>query len=848
MMTQVRSASPRLPAALLEFERLYARLDLANPVTVVRAIQGFGKTTLIGSWIDRQGSDVIPIWVSMTEDLAQRAQFAPYLLRRMIDAGLVSGTTPHSGALLELDEVLSSLPEGQSVVLIVDNLAYLDDNVMIADLVTLVQRHRHFRLVVATRSPHAMEAVAAGKVPVTLITTEDLQLSVAEVVELARMMDIDLPEAEAIHLRARIGGWFAPMRLALDAKKSGLAPEPAAMDYLQNLAVRTDRERAILESLRRFSLAERLDVDLVRDFADQDSPGTSDAVKLLERPGLLDRREVGGRAQLVFPTLLQQLLRQRMARDPAATRAFHRRLARWYASQPGDDYPTPAFRHAIAGEDVELAHTIWAEHILMMNMTHPELVAEALAGLTEDNLRRYPGMALSRAVSRAVAAGTDLDTRSATLRTLVESAAQLTAQGLHGLPHPDLLYIATGHMVGLRRAGKLAEALTLAAHVTEQASVLQQIDTPSFGLVSWFQIQHGLTLTLAGRHDEAKALYHRAWEIGLRASKSHVPANAAANLAMTFALQGDMSRAQVWRQRFSDHNGLGYWTSHLAGAGAHVAAGIAALDDLDEAAARREIALLGDGTDELELWPFVAYLSAQFGLLFGNPRDALSAVNRAVNSHPVQPTGEGSELIARARADLLIAAGNGQFARLIVNASGASNTLLGVTSARLARLAGDPARARGIAARLFNANVLSPRDHLELLITDGLAAAQMGDTFDAGKRLANAHQLVKDSGIRSALRLVTDSDRHLLAAVDPGLLPAVGRPIYPDAVALVDLTRREQQLLTALTGTGSRSDLAQAMHLSVNTVKTQLATLYRKLGATSRDDAIMRAHQLGLLK
>src|SRR4029078_3206080 len=66
--------------------------------------------------------------------------------------------------------------------------------------------------------------------------------------------------------------------------------------------------------------------------------------------------------------------------------------------------------------------------------------------------------------------------------------------------------------------------------------------------------------------------------------------------------------------------------------------------------------------------------------------------------------------------------------------------------------------------------------------------------------------------------------------------------------ALVDpLTGREQTILRYLASTLSTSEIAGELYLSVNTVKTHQRTVYRKLGAGSRRDAVQRARALRLL-
>uniref|UniRef100_UPI0015F09683 response regulator transcription factor n=1 Tax=Pseudonocardia pini TaxID=2758030 RepID=UPI0015F09683 len=63
----------------------------------------------------------------------------------------------------------------------------------------------------------------------------------------------------------------------------------------------------------------------------------------------------------------------------------------------------------------------------------------------------------------------------------------------------------------------------------------------------------------------------------------------------------------------------------------------------------------------------------------------------------------------------------------------------------------------------------------------------------------------------------------------------------------IALTDREQLVLRYLSGTLSNAEMAAALHLSVNTIKTHQRMIYRKLGATGRRDAVRRAKQRRLL-
>ena len=61
------------------------------------------------------------------------------------------------------------------------------------------------------------------------------------------------------------------------------------------------------------------------------------------------------------------------------------------------------------------------------------------------------------------------------------------------------------------------------------------------------------------------------------------------------------------------------------------------------------------------------------------------------------------------------------------------------------------------------------------------------------------------------------------------------------------LSQREQAILGYLPTMMSNSEIAAEMYFSVNTVKTHLKSIYRKLDVTRRRQAVERARSLSLI-
>jgi LuxR family maltose regulon positive regulatory protein len=115
--------------------------------------------------------------------------------------------------------------------------------------------------------------------------------------------------------------------------------------------------------------------------------------------------------------------------------------------------------------------------------------------------------------------------------------------------------------------------------------------------------------------------------------------------------------------------------------------------------------------------------------------------------------------------------------------------------------------------------------------------------------------VLSDLGERPAAAALADEARQLLTACPGGaqaqwdrlhrLEQRLTRP--RPGVAGHRLTEREVTVLRLLEGTLSLREIGQELYLSTNTVKTHTQAAYRKLGVSARQDAIARAHEIGVL-
>jgi LuxR family maltose regulon positive regulatory protein len=111
--------------------------------------------------------------------------------------------------------------------------------------------------------------------------------------------------------------------------------------------------------------------------------------------------------------------------------------------------------------------------------------------------------------------------------------------------------------------------------------------------------------------------------------------------------------------------------------------------------------------------------------------------------------------------------------------------------------------------------------------------------LDEGEKMGNL--------LRTVLPEIRDVALHRYAS---HLALAFSEPVaLPNSLvpASNPLSVQEQRVLHLLATGRTKPAMAQELIVSLNTIKTHVKSIYRKLGATNRQEALARAHALHLL-
>ncbi|MDT5175265.1 MAG: LuxR family transcriptional regulator, maltose regulon positive regulatory protein, partial [Mycobacterium sp.] len=584
---------PRMPDVLVARPQARRYLDRWAAVTVVRGLQGYGKTTLVAGWLQDQPAAVRSVWVSARTAGSDPDLFARHLLRELrqavpdfdnpLGSSAESRGCTADKALEAISRTLRNIPEWERTVIVVDDAQWLRDELFLNRTMAVIARHRNLHLVLCSRGAHPLERLIAGAVDTVTVPAQELLLTVPQVCELAERRQIPLSAQRAEQLHAALGGWAAAVCLVLQEVRAAEPHFPLARahDYLRETVLPAIGDKAALAEFMRFSLAERLTHRLIRDLARDCDHDPDTLVRLIESSGLAERKYQADDIELVLPSFIRASLREVYAvGQPDDATTMHRRLAHWYGTHKGRGHAAFALSHAIVGRDWERAHCIWTHHSTEMLLEHPRPSLESLRAVPADVVTVHPWIRLAQAISDVAVVDDNADGQMAVLRAYAEGSRRAAAAGVAKLELPDALDVGIGAMLADRLEGNLALADALGGRIQQQAEALIAGGADAGDRLPWFHLQRGLTRSLRADHHEAATHYRLAWQ-HRRQATPRVAAIAAGNLALTYSLTAHPAAAEHWLTRCRSAAADQAWGQFATEAGALLARGMLALDRLD---------------------------------------------------------------------------------------------------------------------------------------------------------------------------------------------------------------------------------------------------------------------------
>jgi LuxR family maltose regulon positive regulatory protein len=368
--------------------RLIEQLDRGlqqGPLTLVCAAAGFGKTTLVSSWIEglaaRERAPTLSAWLSLDENDSDLVVFLRYFVAaiRTVCPESCAETlallgAPHPTAqaplVVALSNELERLPG--RVVLVLDDY-YVIRGEAVHDFLSELVRHwpQRLHLVLISRSnPPLPLANLRAKGQVAEIRTRDVRFTPEETAAfLERVLAAPLSQSAVAWLDQRLEGWIAGLRLVslslcagadAETELAGLSGNDVEIaDYLVDQVI-SCQTPATLRFLLATSILDRFCAALcecVLGIAAGSAGPSCDVpacIQWLESNNLFVIPLDNDRQWYRYHHLFQELLQRRLLAEvgPAQVTELHRTAAAWLAGQGLID---EALHHALAAADLDLA-------------------------------------------------------------------------------------------------------------------------------------------------------------------------------------------------------------------------------------------------------------------------------------------------------------------------------------------------------------------------------------------------------------------------------------------------------------------------------------------------------------
>jgi LuxR family maltose regulon positive regulatory protein len=501
-----------------------------------------------------------------------------------------------------------------------------------------------------------------------------------------------------------------------------------------------------------------------------------------------------------------------------------------------------AFLAAVAGGDELAVENAARRHWFELIGECSATAASALRGMADAALARRPLLDMLAGLC-ALETGDDPERGMRRIGRAVAAAQDERAE-LMAIDRALILWAESTR----RRRGGSDEQANRAAHAALEHALVAAARVQSLPLAALFT-HIGVSLHYAGEVDLALEAFS-AGQTAAPATPDPAGATELASRAAAFAYEGDVPLATRYLEQA---RAMGDAISPAGAVNQWVAASMIELERFDSAGILVRLDAI-DMQVPFEHQIAVCAVAAMARMMEGDAAAALASLEARIRSIELH-TGRAvpSSSVAIARSMLQLSLGNVRVASAIVENDFSPGPSREVARSRIELMRGHPGSALRRLAEL-------PTDRLPLR-TAAEASALEAATLLRRSRSSRADAtvdylgaLLARTGMRMPLAFLprADFDRvvtALRAAGHGDLLRGMhARSVLPDVASTTPLTARERTVLRALLDSGSATEIARELYVSPNTVKSQLRSIYRKLGTANRQEAIMLAVERQLLE
>ena len=884
-------------------ERLNQGLQQGCKLTLVTAPAGFGKTTLVSSWIRQL--DHPAAWLSLDEGDNEPNSFIFYVIAPLQTIDQALGETaasllqspqppPPNTLLTLLINDLAALPN--QVFLVLDDY-HVIKNLEIHQALTFLLDHQPppLHLIIVSREDPALPLHRLrGSGQMTGIYVRDMRFTSAEVASfLNKTMGLSLSQEDVATLARRTEGWVAGLQLAALSMQD--MPNPSKFvsifagddRYISDYLISEVFERQpaqVQEFLLKTAILDRFsaplcdailgDEDQVAGIGGPDQVQSSqDIIERLDQSNLfiisLDNKREWYRYHHLFADFLRLRLRERPADEIAE---LHRRAAACYEDK---GLLAEAIDHALAGEDFHRASRLieWTALTTIFGHTQWATFLEWMEALPAEMVRIRPQLSLNFAWALfTTGRWEDAEPHLNNVGLAIDSG--------EGIFESELMLgeVATIRAMVAYESGDMLRCEEQA----RQALGLLPEDNRMLRCVAILAV--GMAHLWGGDISVSRQSFYDAADMAQVADNKTVALFAVGFLAQLEVREGHLQKAEEHYQQ-AKRLGTVRGRTLLGPTGfacVEMGEALREWNELEEAkrvlAQGVELCLQQSGMLEVILEGQINL--ARTMLASGEWQNAAETMQQA-EILLAELSGRGGNVLPiismalayRLRFWLAQGSFNSADQWLAANGINADADISSVNEEfyiLLIRLLIHQDRLQGaekLLQQLLEA-VGNIRSKVEILILQALLFQAQGNRGQAVAVLTRALRLAEPEGY---LRLFVDQDKAIIplleqvagrstarANIEPILAVIAEQPHLEDRVAVIALSPESKMLLEPLkdqeirilrlmaAGLSNR-EIADEVLLSTNTIKVYASRIYSKLGTHRRGEAVARAQELGLL-